>query len=76
MVIFSNPNIDELEEVHGQMQLTRLPEPFHCATSTRDLYAGFMYSNCESACAGEGTQKVYIGGYDGPEDELPWGEDP
>jgi hypothetical protein len=68
--------MDELEAAYGQMRLTRLPEPFHCATSALNLDAGFMYSDCESACAGEGAQRVYIGGYDGPEDELPWGEDP
>ena len=65
--------LDELEQVHGQLHLYHLPEPFHCATSSLNLHAGFMFTDCESACAGEGAQKVYIGGYDGPEDELPWG---
>jgi hypothetical protein len=68
--------IDDLEKIHGQQQLSFLPEPFICVATIPNHGVSFLFMDCTSACAGAGTRAVYISGYEGPEDELPWGEDP
>ncbi|MGB0638942.1 MAG: hypothetical protein ACPGTU_06405 [Myxococcota bacterium] len=68
--------IEELENIHGQRKLSYVPEPFHCVATIPDHHTSFLFVDCASACAGAGARAVYIGGYDGPEDELPWGDDP
>ncbi|MAY81998.1 MAG: hypothetical protein CL930_14615 [Deltaproteobacteria bacterium] len=68
--------IEDMEKVHGQRNLSYVPEPFHCVATIPDHHTSFLFLDCTSACAGAGARAVYIGGYDGPEDELPWGDDP
>ena len=67
--------LTELAAAHGRYYMTRVPEPYHCAvTFDGPVPASFLFRDCQRACLGDAALQVYMGGYDGPEDELPWGD--
>ena len=69
--------LPELEAAHGPSFLGRVPEPYHCSVSFASLSrVNFFFRDCDRACLGDAVLQVYVGGYEGPEDELPWGQLP
>lgn len=67
----------ELEEAHGPYYMCRIPEPYHCSVYFPTLpHVSFLFRDCDKACLGDAVLEVYVGGYEGPEDELPWGRSP
>ena len=69
--------LDELAAAHGPYSMHRIPEPYHCSVGFSALpNVNFLFRDCERACLGDAVLQVYVGGYEGPEDELPWGESP
>ena len=67
--------LKELEEAHGKGNMTIFPEPYECGISVPGYTTlTFLFRDCDWACGNQGPLEVYIGGYDGEEDELPWGE--
>lgn len=67
--------LKELQEAHGKVNMTIFPEPYECAISIPGYNAlTFLFRDCDWACGNQGALEVYIGGYDGEEEELPWGE--
>ena len=64
----------ELEAAHGPYHMCRIPEPYHCSVYFPTLpHVSFLFRDCDKACLGDAVLEVYVGGYEGPEDELPWG---
>jgi hypothetical protein len=54
--------------------MTIYPEPYECGISVPKYpNLTFLFRNCDFACGSYGASKVYVGGYNGDESELPWG---
>ena len=69
--------LQELEAAHGPAFMTPVPEPYHCLVSFLSQgRVSFLFRGCQQACLGDGVLSIYVGGYDGPEEELPWGNHP
>ncbi|MEE2961733.1 MAG: hypothetical protein VYA34_13395 [Myxococcota bacterium] len=68
-------SLKELEAAHGNVTLYHIPEPYMCAVKVPNYdNVTFLFTNCDWACGNEGAREVYIGGYEGEADELPWGD--
>lgn len=66
--------LSELQQKYVSFSMTRIPEPYHCLVGVRgEPRLSFLFSSCESACAGERAQKVTVGGANYDFMEQKWG---
>ena len=66
--------LSELQQKYVSFSMTRIPEPYHCLVGVHgEPRLSFLFSSCESACAGERAQKVTVGGANYDFMEQKWG---
>ena len=66
--------LHELKQKYGVFWMSRIPEPYHCWVGARgEPRVGFLFTSCESACAGERAQEVTVVGSNYDFMEQKWG---